>query len=59
MLLRHLDDLTGWKGDYTAVREMRKICGWYIRGIPGSAAFRRRVNQITDVDELRRIIEGL
>lgn len=59
MLLRHLDDLTGWKGDYTAVREMRKICGWYIRGIPGSAAFRRQVNQITDVDELRRIIEGL
>lgn len=59
MLLCHLDDLTGWKGDYTAVREMRKICGWYIRGIPGSAAFRRRVNQITDVDELRRIIEGL
>ena len=47
MMLRQLAELRELKGDYTAVREMRKICGWYLKGVPGSAAFRGAVNQIT------------
>lgn len=59
MLLRQLADIVDIKGDYVAVREMRKICGWYIRGIPGSATFRRNVNQITDLEVLKAAIENL
>ncbi len=29
---------------------MRKHLGWYTRGLPGSAEFRNRVNQIVDPD---------
>ena len=56
---RTLTELRDLKGDYTAVREMRKICGWYLKGVHGSAAFRREVNQITDADELAARIAAL
>ena len=58
MMLKQLEDLEKLKGDYVAVREMRKICGWYVKGLPGSAEFRRTVNGITDIDELKRLIVG-
>ena len=56
---RTLAELRELKGDYTAVREMRKICGWYLKGVHGGAAFRREVNQITDAEELEGRIASL
>ena len=48
VMLEQLDMMTELKGEYGAVREMRKFVGWYLKGAPGSAAFRGSVNQITD-----------
>ena len=59
MMKRHLCDIMKLKGDYVAVREMRKHVGWYLKGEPGSAAFRGRVNQITDVEVLLKEIGEL
>jgi len=59
MMKRHLRDTIDLKGAYVAVREMRKHVGWYLKGEPGSAAFRGKVNQITDVDELLKAIGEL
>lgn len=59
MMLRHFDDVYAHKGEYTAVREMRKHVGWYLKGIPGAAAFRGRVNQINDAAALRAAIRSI
>ena len=59
MMIRHLDDLASFKGEYAAVREMRKHVGWYIKGLAGAAAFRGKVNQMTDIDELRTAIKNI
>ena len=59
MFIRHFRDVMEFKGEHVAVREMRKFTGWYFKGIPGSAAFRGKVNQITDSDLLIREIESL
>lgn len=59
MMIRHLDDLASFKGEYAAVREMRKHVGWYIKGLAGAASFRGKVNQITDIDELRNAIKNI
>jgi len=56
MMVRHLQDLTDLKGEYAAVREMRKHVGWYLKGVHGAAAFRGKVNQITDITELKETI---
>lgn len=53
MLEKHFCDLLELKGEYAAVREMRKHTGWYLKGMPGAAAMRREINQITDAQELR------
>lgn len=59
MMLRHFDDIYAHKGEYTAVREMRKHVGWYLKGVPGAAAFRGRINQINDAAALRAAIRSI
>lgn len=53
MIEKHFCDLLQFKGEYAAVREMRKHIGWYLKGMPGAAAMRREINMITDADRLR------
>ena len=59
MMIRHLRDLAELKGEYAAVREMRKHVGWYLKGVHGAAAFRGKVNQITDLNELVEAIKSI
>ena len=59
MMIRHLKDLAELKGEYAAVREMRKHVGWYLKGVHGAAAFRGKVNQITDLNELVEAIKSI
>ena len=56
MILRHITLLTDFKGEYTAVREMRKHIAWYIKGIPNAAEIRNNVNKIEDIGELKEFI---
>jgi len=58
IMLTELRDMTALKGEYASVREMRKIVGWYIKGMPGSAAVRGAVNQITTVEEMESLIQS-
>ena len=57
MMIRHYDGLVELKGEYSAVREMRKHVGWYTKGYPGAAKLRGKVNDITDGAELREVLK--
>lgn len=59
MMLRHLEHLAQIKGDRIAVKEMRKHVGWYLKGVHGSAAIRRKVNTINDMDDLKKELSAL
>lgn len=59
MILRHLDMLVNYKGEYTAVREIRKHIAWYVKGVPNATLIRDNVNHIEDVDELKLFIEKI
>lgn len=59
LIINHFDLLLQEKGEYAAVREMRKHAGWYLKGIPGSAGLRRRLNTIVNPDELKETIAAL
>lgn len=60
MMLLHISRLQQEKkGEYAAVREMRKHTGWYLKGVHGSAAIRRKVNSITDLEVLKRELSKL
>ena len=51
-ILCHARRLLEAKGEYTAVREMRKHVAWYTAGYPNSGAFRRRINEMESYEEL-------
>jgi nifR3 family TIM-barrel protein len=53
MINRHIEMLTTFKGEYTAVREMRKHISWYTKGLYNGANIRREINYIESMDELK------
>jgi nifR3 family TIM-barrel protein len=58
MILKHAHMLADYKGEYTAIREMRKHIGWYTQGLPHSAELRRRCNEITSMEVLESVIDS-
>ncbi|MFQ9515932.1 MAG: tRNA dihydrouridine synthase DusB [Eubacterium sp.] len=58
MILKHARMLADYKGEYTAVREMRKHIAWYTQGLPHSAELRRRCNEIVSMEVLEDIINS-
>ncbi|MBQ9513167.1 MAG: tRNA dihydrouridine synthase DusB [Lachnospiraceae bacterium] len=55
LVLRHARMLTALKGEYIAVREMRKHLAWYTTGRKGSAKLRGQLSAITDMETLERM----
>lgn len=58
-ILRHADLQLEYKGEYTAVREMRKHIAWYSAGLPHSAKLRQKVNEMETIEQLRESVERL
>ena len=59
VIIRHLDMLLKFKGDYIGPREMRKHATWYTRGIKGSAELRCLFNQAVCRDDFLRVLEKM
>lgn len=57
MILKHARLAIELKGEYTAIREMRKHVGWYVGGIPHAAAIRNSVNFIESYEALEEMVE--
>ncbi|MCR5769276.1 MAG: tRNA dihydrouridine synthase DusB [Lachnospiraceae bacterium] len=49
---RHADMLIAEKGEWTAVRELRKHVAWYTEGFPYSARLRNEVNLCVSMNEM-------
>ncbi len=56
---RHANLQLQYKGEYTAVREMRKHLSWYTVGYPNSARFRKMINAMESMEELLQSIEQI
>ena len=56
---RHVLMLSEYKGERTAVLEMRKNIAWYIKGFPNASLIRNDVNKIEDLQELLNKIEEI
>ena len=52
MILRHARMAIEYKGEYTAIHEMRKHVAWYTHGYPCSTRLRSRVNEVESYDQL-------
>jgi len=55
ILLKHMDNLYQFYGEYTGVRMARKHLSWYSKGQPHAALFRNTVNSVDSAPEQIRL----
>ncbi len=54
--LKHLDLMVEYYGARTAIPMFRKHLAWYSAGMPNSSGFRTKINQITEVQDIKQEI---
>lgn len=59
VMLRHARMEMEYKGEYTAIREMRKHAAWYTAGYPNSSKLRGKINEVTSYQELQELFQTL
>ena len=59
MILRHARAEILEKGEYTAMREMRKHVAWYTAGYPHSAKLRQVVNAVSSMEDLEGVLSRI
>lgn len=57
--LRQAHEMAEWKGEKSAVLEMRKFFGWYVAGRRGAAQLRTRLNLAPTLAEAERLLRTL
>lgn len=57
VITEHYRAMLDHYGEVTGVNMARKHLGWYVRGLPGSAEFRNRVNQMPDSAQVLSALE--
>lgn len=58
-IIEHAEMMLKYKGEYIGIREMRKHLSWYLKGYPGAAGMRRQINEMTDMQELLKVVENI
>ena len=56
-ILWQYDMLIKEKGEYTAVREMRKHIGWYLKGMPSAKMVKDEVNKLENFLEILQVLK--
>lgn len=59
MILRHARMMIDFKGDYIAMREIRKHAAWYTAGYPNSSRLRAAINEVESYEELEELLQIL
>ncbi len=55
VMLKHIEKICEYKGEYVGIREARKHAAWYTKGIFGAANYRARIGLINSIEELQQI----
>lgn len=55
VMLKHIEALCEYKGDYVGMREARKHAGWYTKGLHGAAKYRQELGTIESMEQLQEI----
>lgn len=56
--LRHARMLVDYKGEYIGIREMRKHMASYMKGLPGVAQLRGKINETNRIEEMEELLYG-
>jgi len=57
MILKHYELCIKNKGEYTAIREMRKHIAWYIKGMKNNSNMKNIINSLENIDEIYKVLK--
>lgn len=55
VMIKHIETLCQYKGDYVGMREARKHTGWYTKGLRGAAKYRQELGTLETMEQLHEI----
>lgn len=55
VMIKHIEKICEYKGDYIGMREARKHAGWYTKGLHGAAKYRQELGAIETLEQLQEI----
>lgn len=58
VVMRHAQGLAALKGEAVSVREMRRHAAAYVRGLPGAARLRTKLNRVASLSELGELMRA-
>jgi len=56
---RHIGLMVEYKGEFRAIKEARKVLGWYFSGIHGASKLRVEVNSVKTLDDVEKLLEKI
>ena len=56
IMLEHISLAIKYKGEKIGIRESRKHCAWYLKGMRGAAEFRRQCGYINTYEDLKALV---
>lgn len=54
--MEHAKGLVEVKGEKVAIREMRGLASWYLKGLPGSHSFKNEMSSMNSLADLENIL---
>lgn len=57
IIKEHLALQVAYSGEERGIKEMRKHLAWYLKGLPGAARIRDKINHVTLLKDLRLVLE--
>lgn len=55
VMLKHIEKIIAYKGEYTAMREARHHAAYYTKGLRGGAKFRAEMGSLETFEQLQEI----
>ncbi len=55
VMLKHIETLCEYKGNYVGMREARKHAAWYTKGLHGAAKYRQELGTLESMEQLQEI----
>lgn len=55
VMIKHIETLCEYKGEYVGMREARKHAGWYTKGLRGAAKYRQELGTLENMEQLQEI----
>jgi nifR3 family TIM-barrel protein len=55
VMLKHIEKIVEYKGEYTAMREARHHAGYYTKGLRGGAVYRKEISSFEHFEQLQEL----